>query len=197
MKSMKGVSKFVSGLCTPAKVYLFITLLSTVFYVVMMMEADHKKDSDSDVVVHNYTMMGLFFKLLFATLWLVFLNYLCKNGHTRMAWFFLLLPVVFMIFMLILGSFFLAYIMGSHGAAIKKMKEAQKQAASSQAQQIAVPSSPQMPSMMGASAPVIEGMQPRSVHTPKEGVGPMQTVGVNTPKVGVGPMQMDDYYHPF
>ncbi len=179
---MKGVSKFVSGLCTPAKVYLFITLLSTVFYVVMMMEADHKKDSDSDIVVHNYTMMGLFFKLLFATLWLVFLNYLCKNGHTRMAWFFLLLPVVFMIFMLILGSFFLAYIAGSHGAAVKKMKEAQKQAIDSQKNQVMQSDSPQMPSMMGASAPVIEGMQPQ---------------GVNTPKEGVGPMQMDDYYHLF
>jgi uncharacterized membrane protein len=159
MKSMKGVSKFVSGLCTPAKVYLFITLLSTVFYVVMMMEADHKKDSDNDVVVHNYTMMGLFFKLLFATLWLVFLNYLCKNGHTRMAWFFLLLPVVFMIFMLILGSFFLAYIMGSHGAAIKKMTEAQKQAIDSQKNQVMQSDSPQMPSMMGASSSGMEGMQ--------------------------------------
>jgi len=190
---MKGVSKFVFGLCTPAKVYLFITLLSTVFYVVMMMEADHKKDIDSDIVVHNYTMMGLFFKLLFATLWLVFLNYLCKNGHTRMAWFFLLLPVVFMIFMLILGSFFLAYIMGSHGAAIKKMTEAQKQAASSQVQQIAVPSSPQMPSMMGSSA--LEGMQ-TGLHTPKAGVRQMQTVDVYTPKEAVRPMQMDDY-HPF
>lgn len=156
---MKGVSKFVSGLCTPAKVYLFITLLSTVFYVVMMMEADHKKDSDNDVVVHNYTMMGLFFKLLFATLWLVFLNYLCKNGHTRMAWFFLLLPVVFMIFMLILGSFFLAYIMGSHGAAIKKMTEAQKQAIDSQKNQVMQSDSPQMPSMMGASSSGMEGMQ--------------------------------------
>ena len=47
--------------------------------------------------------------------------------------------------------------MGSHGAAIKKMTDAQRQAASSQAQQIATPSSPQMPSMMGASAPGMEG----------------------------------------
>lgn len=155
MKSMKSVSKYVFGLCTPAKVYLFLTLLSTVFYVVMMVEADQKKDTDSDLVVHNYTLMGLFFKLLFATLWLVFLNYLCKIGHTRMAWFFLLLPVVFMIFMLLMGSFFMAYILSSHGVAVQKMKEAQ-QAPSSQAQQVAVPSPP-MPPMMGASAPGMEG----------------------------------------
>lgn len=129
---MKGLPKMLSKVCTPAKIYLFLTLLSTIFYVVMMVEADTQKDSDNELQVHRYTFMGLFFKLLFATLWFVFLNYLCKNGHTHMAWFFLLLPVVFMIFMLILGSFFMAYIVSSQGTALKKMKDAKQHKEGSQ-----------------------------------------------------------------
>lgn len=49
-----------------------------------------------------------------------------------MAWFFLLLPVVFMIFMLILGSFFMAYIVSSQGTALKKMKDAKQHKEGSQ-----------------------------------------------------------------
>ena len=157
---MKGLPKMLSKVCTPAKIYLFLTLLSTIFYVVMMVEADTQKDSDNELQVHRYTFMGLFFKLLFATLWFVFLNYLCKNGHTRMAWFFLLLPVVFMIFMLILGSFFMAYIVSSQGTALKKMKDAKQHKEGAQ----------------------MEGMLPKEGvrrMLPKEGVGPMQMEGMH------------------
>ena len=115
-----------SKVCTPAQVYLVMTLLSTIYYVVMMVEADNKQDAEGKRLdVHMYTFVGLFFKLLFAVLWFVFLNYLCKNGHTRMAWFFLLLPVVLMIFLLILGSFFLAYMLHSRPD-LKKMKHSKK-----------------------------------------------------------------------
>tara|TARA_B100001093_G_scaffold514467_1_gene588557 strand:- start:6202 stop:6672 length:471 start_codon:yes stop_codon:yes gene_type:complete len=141
----------------------------------MMVEADTQKDSDNELQVHKYTFMGLFFKLLFATLWFVFLNYLCKNGHTRMAWFFLLLPVVFMIFMLILGSFFMAYIVSSQGTALKKMKDAKQHKEGAQ--------------MEGME---MEGMLPKEGvrrMLPKEGVGPM------LPKEGVGPMQIEGMHH--
>ena len=162
----------LSKVCTPAKIYLFLTLLSTIFYVVMMVEADTQKDSDNELQVHKYTFMGLFFKLLFATLWFVFLNYLCKNGHTRMAWFFLLLPVVFMIFMLILGSFFMAYIVSSQGTALKKMKDAKQHKEGAQ----------------------MEGMEMEGM-LPKEGVGPMQIEGMHHKMEGMHHKM--DGYHPF
>ena len=98
-----------------------------------------------------------------------------------MAWFFLLLPVVFMIFMLILGSFFMAYIVSSQGTALKKMKDAKQHKEGAQ--------------MEGME---MEGMLPKEGvrrMLPKEGVGPMQIEGMHHKMEGMHHKM--DGYHPF
>ena len=113
--------KVVMKLCLPAKIYLALAVISTLYYVAMMIDADGKKHPDSKVQVHTYTMVGLLFKGFFAVFWVVFLNYLCSTGHRRMAWLFLFLPLILMAIIMVLMTFTLAYISSAMDSQHHKM----------------------------------------------------------------------------
>ena len=69
--------KFLNHLCSPAKLYLFITILG--------------------IIIALFSRIGLitvFIKLLFALLWTFILNWLCKHGYKTLSWFIVLLPFV-------------------------------------------------------------------------------------------------------
>ena len=121
MKLLNTVEK----LCMPAKVYLLLTVISTLMYVGMMVKAETDKHPESKINVHTYTLAGLFFKLAFAIIWVVFLNYLCSKGHKGWAWFFLVMPIILMTFFIILTTFAVAYVTGgmlAHGQTLQELK---------------------------------------------------------------------------
>ena len=116
--------KTIEKLCMPAKVYLFLTVISTLMYVGMMVNAEQEKHPEANIDVHAYTLAGLFFKLAFAVVWVVFLNYLCSKGHQGWAWFFLVMPIILMTFFIILTTFAVAYVTGgmaAHGQKIQAL----------------------------------------------------------------------------
>ena len=94
----------IANLCLPAKVYLGLSVISLVFYLVSMVnvnktvvEADPKNEN-----IHHYTMGGLLMKIFFTVLWVLLLNYICKFKYgKKIAWFIVLLPFFFLIIMLI------------------------------------------------------------------------------------------------
>jgi hypothetical protein len=94
----------ITKLCMPAKVYLFLSLISVLFYLISMFNINTtivSADPEGDGV-HNYTMMGLLLKLFFTILWVLLLNYICKFKYgKKIAWFIVLLPFFFMGLMLI------------------------------------------------------------------------------------------------
>ena len=105
------IPKSVMNLCMPAKIYLGLTLISTLCYIGMMFHAESERKTEH-VDVHTYTYLGLFMKLAFAIVWVVFLNYLCSKGHTRWAWFFLVMPFILMAFFVIMAMFVVSYTVG-------------------------------------------------------------------------------------
>lgn len=64
-------------LCTPAKIYFVITILSSIIML-------FSKGSISVIAVN----------LLFALLWTCILSWLCKKGFTTLSWVLVLLPYI-------------------------------------------------------------------------------------------------------
>jgi len=64
-------------LCTPAKIYFGIAVLSSIF-----------------VLSRGVPFGAIFVRLLFAVMWTFILSWLCKKGYTSLSWFLVLLPYV-------------------------------------------------------------------------------------------------------
>jgi hypothetical protein len=71
-------------LCTPAKVYFAIAILSILFGLFA-----------------NIRVFALFAKLVFAFIYTYILNFLCKKGYQSISWFLVVLPYLVMTFVMI------------------------------------------------------------------------------------------------
>ena len=94
----------INKLCLPAKVYLFLSLISIVLYMISIYNVHDtviEADPDGDGV-EQYTVHGLLLNIIFTIVWVVVLNYICgfKYGK-KIAWFIVLLPFFFMGLMLV------------------------------------------------------------------------------------------------
>ena len=67
-------------LCTPAKIYFGIAVLSSIF-----------------VLSRGVPFGAIFVRLLFAVMWTFILSWLCKKGYSSVSWFLVLLPYVVML----------------------------------------------------------------------------------------------------
>ena len=98
------VPSVIKKLCLPAKVYLFLSLISIILYLVSMFNAHEtiQKADPEEKGLHNYTLGGLGVKVLFTIFWIYVLNYICQFKYgKKIAWFIVLLPFFFMGLMLI------------------------------------------------------------------------------------------------
>jgi hypothetical protein len=93
--------KFLKKLCTPAYVYLVISVVTIV--VIMFQNAGNTDKycvGSFECPVPN-TPMVFFFKFLYVAFWTFVLDSICKAGHKRVSWFLVLLP--FLLFFVLLG----------------------------------------------------------------------------------------------
>jgi F0F1-type ATP synthase assembly protein I len=67
-------------LCTPAKIYFGISVLSC---IIMLFD--------------RINIVAIFSKLIFAFLWAFVLGWLCSKGYKSISWFLVLLPFVMML----------------------------------------------------------------------------------------------------
>ena len=81
------MNKDFDKLCTPAKLYFLITLLSLLF-----------------AFFNHFNIVFLIVKLLFALVWTLILSCLCDKGFSYLSWFLVLFP-----YFLILLAFFGLY----------------------------------------------------------------------------------------
>jgi hypothetical protein len=70
---MKNFSK----LCTPARIYFAIAVISAIF-----------------ALLNGATIIMEFWKILFAFGWTFLLGWLCDKGYTSISWFLVLLPYI-------------------------------------------------------------------------------------------------------
>lgn len=77
----------MKSLCSPALLYLIISIIAIIMMIVKKMQA-----------------MSIVVKALFVVIWTWFLNFLCNKGHEGISWFLVIMP-----FVLFLVVFSLAY----------------------------------------------------------------------------------------
>ena len=69
-----------NSLCTPAKIYLVIAVISSV------------------VALSNHVKVGaVVMKMVFGLFWTFVLSWLCKKGYDKLSWFLVLLPYVILL----------------------------------------------------------------------------------------------------
>ena len=93
-------------LCTPAKIYVFFAMISIIMYIAKLAHVNvMARDSDAKSATNAYSIMALIFKIVLFVAWTLFLNFLCAQGYTTLAWIMLLFP--FLVFLLLLVALFL------------------------------------------------------------------------------------------
>ena len=98
------IPEMIMKLCKPAQVYLVLSLISVVLYLISMFDVHNKvleAEPEGDGI-HQYTTGGLFINVFFTIVWIWLLNYICQYKYgKKIAWFIVLLPFFFMGLMLI------------------------------------------------------------------------------------------------
>lgn len=102
----------IRGLCTPAYVYLMISVLAII--VMMFQNAGNTNTYCIGMyeceVDNTYTMfLG---KGVYVLFWTFVLNSICKAGYKEISWFLVLLP--FLLFFVLIGLFLILKIKDNH-----------------------------------------------------------------------------------
>lgn len=98
---MKNIMKKIHALCTPAYVYLGVSILGFISMLIQNCNDISKYKAgawETKVPCHNITFF--IFKAIYILFWTVILDKLCKNGYRKLAWFFFLMPLIFMFAMI-------------------------------------------------------------------------------------------------
>ena len=101
-----NVIKIFNKICTPAQIYLAISLVAIISMLVQNCQ-DNTVYRVGDMVVktpcHNLAFFAV--KLLYVVLWTWLLNILCKKGFSSISWLLVLLPIIAMF--VLIGMVFL------------------------------------------------------------------------------------------
>ncbi len=104
MKLLKSIKK----LCTPAYVYLIISVIALVFLMFQNAGNTSKYCVGSFECDTNNPGIIFIFKGLYIAFWTLILNMLCKAGFRKISWFLVLLP--FILFFVLIGMIMLTSI---------------------------------------------------------------------------------------
>jgi|TARA_B110000971_G_C20031238_1_gene511524 hypothetical protein len=100
------LSKIISKLCKPAQVYMTLSIVSIILYLVAMFNMnDVIMEADDEIKIEElryYTLCGLVVNVILTIIWIGLLNYICQFKYgKKIAWFIVLLPFFFMALFLI------------------------------------------------------------------------------------------------
>jgi predicted PurR-regulated permease PerM len=93
--------KTFESLCTPAKIYFAIALISCII-----------------ALFGGIPILAVFLKLVFAFIWTYILAWLCKHGYKTISWFLVLLPYI----VIVLGLFGIFILSKQHKAILNTVK---------------------------------------------------------------------------
>ena len=94
----------INKLCMPAKVYLVLSIISIILYMISMYNVHETVINavPEGEGVEQYTLHGLIINVIFTIVWIIILNYICQFKYgKKIAWFIVLLPFFFMALMFI------------------------------------------------------------------------------------------------
>jgi len=78
------MKKEFQELCTPAKIYFVLAVLSCAI-----------------ALFNRVSFSSVFVKLIFAFIWTYILSFLCKKGWQNLAWFLVLLPYILILLVML------------------------------------------------------------------------------------------------
>ena len=96
-----NITKVISKLCIPAQVYMALSIVSIILYLISMFNMnDVVMAADDEIKQHElryYTLYGLIVNIILTIVWICILNYICQFKYgKKIAWFIVLLPFFFM-----------------------------------------------------------------------------------------------------
>jgi len=106
---LANLRKQYNILCTPAQLYVFISLIAIVTMLIQNMSEPKKYcvgQYSCNLSFNNLFLFGA--KLLYVLLWTIILDSLCKNGYTELSWAIVLLPFIMMF--IVIGMFLFSQI---------------------------------------------------------------------------------------
>ena len=110
---MSQLEKRIRSLCTPAQVYFFISIISILGILSQNIMASNTFRVGLYSVQSPISNLWFFaIKIIGVLIWTFILDYLCNSGWKGMAWFLVLLPIVFMF--VIIGAIMLVLIGHKH-----------------------------------------------------------------------------------
>ena len=84
--SVRNTQNILSGLCTPAKLYGVVSLVSIA------------------ALLYNQNFMPAFGQALFSAIWIFLLNWICSEGWTGLSWFLVIVPIVINVLLFTAGA---------------------------------------------------------------------------------------------
>jgi len=112
------IMKKLNSLCTPAYVYLGVSLLGFISLLIQNCKETHKYKAGAwDVSTPCHNIIFFIFKAFYILMWTFILDKLCKKGYTKLSWFLFLMPLIFMF---VLIGLFILVLTKKEGMSIKK-----------------------------------------------------------------------------
>lgn len=96
------VQKIIKDLCKPAHVYLIVSIFS-IFILMYQNFGNTNKFCVGSYSCYASSLGSIFLaKILYVAFWTFVINSICEAGHTNVAWFMVLIPIILITLMIIL-----------------------------------------------------------------------------------------------
>jgi len=93
---VKGLFKSLNNACMPAYLYFYISVISIIILAIQNVGNKQVYCMGPYECIVPDTNLIFILELLYVVFWTWILNLICKSGHTNIAWFIFLLPVILM-----------------------------------------------------------------------------------------------------
>ena len=98
---MNNFEKQIKSLCTPAQIYFFLSMFSILAIMSQnAMQSRIYRIGAYSVPTPFTNIVTFLMKIISIVIWTYILKYLCDHGFMGVAWFLVLLPIVFMFVMI-------------------------------------------------------------------------------------------------
>lgn len=95
-----GLIKIIQNLCPPAYVYLVITIISNIYFLINY-GSNYTEYCRGHTNCINLSIIGLLLgEWLVSIIWITILNVVCKKGYTEISWVLMILPYFSIFFVL-------------------------------------------------------------------------------------------------
>tara|TARA_Y100001954_G_C15508986_1_gene453661 strand:+ start:245 stop:571 length:327 start_codon:yes stop_codon:yes gene_type:complete len=82
----------IQNYCTPAKAYLFLTVITIAFTLVSNIGSTHTFNLGYIKAYVGNTYLAILLEIIWLFVFAWFIDWLCRNGSTNIAWFIFLFP---------------------------------------------------------------------------------------------------------